>query len=86
MATDVITDADIDALMRLAAGYGSWFVGVDETLMMERLREVQAQLREQLATAFGPDVAAVIAAAFPDAVVSARQALEAAGGTPRVFN
>jgi hypothetical protein len=81
-----ISDADVHSLLCLAVGYGSWFVGVDQNLMLERLREVQVQLRETLSPAMGPDEADAVADNFPAAVVACRKELEAAGRTSRVVN
>jgi hypothetical protein len=77
MASATITDQDINYLLRLAAGYGTWCVGMPEAEMMVLLRDAQDHLRAQLALKFGSDAANAIVEAFPAAVISARRAIEA---------
>jgi hypothetical protein len=84
MTTDVMTDQDVNHLLRLAAGYGTWVVGMPDDEMMSLLNQAQEHLRIELALKFGPDVANAIVEAFPAAVISARRALEAK--TPSVGN
>jgi hypothetical protein len=79
-----MTDQDIDHLMHMAAGYATWCVGMPDDDMMSLLNQAQEHLRTELAPKFGPDVAAVIAEAFPAVVISARRAL--ASGAPPVAN
>jgi acetylornithine/succinyldiaminopimelate/putrescine aminotransferase len=81
-----ITDQDVDNLMHMAAGYAVWCVGMSDEAMMNLLHHAHETLRTDLARRFGDDIANVIAEAFPAAVVSARRALEANGGTPGVLN
>jgi phage portal protein BeeE len=85
MASETITDKDVDHLMLLAAGYGQWCVGMPHEEMMDLLTRAQKHLREELAPKFGRDGANAIAEAFPAAVISARRALENSG-TPRALN
>jgi len=85
MPTDVITDQDVNHLMLLAAGYAAWVAGMPHAEMMDLLHQAQGHLREDLAPKFGDEVAKAIVETFPDAVISARRALEA-GRTPGVLN
>jgi hypothetical protein len=84
MPTDVMTDQDVNHLLRLAAGYATWVTGMPDAEMMNILHQAQEHLRIELALKFGPDVANAIADAFPAAVLSARRAIEAK--TPSVTN
>lgn len=81
-----MTDKDVTDLLHLAAGVAAWVAGMSDEEAMVLLDQAQQTLRADMARRFGDDIAAVIAAAFPDAVISARRALEAAGATSRVAN
>jgi hypothetical protein len=81
----MMTDRDVANIMKLAAGYGQWCVGMPHEEMMDLLHQAQEHLRAELALKFGPDAANAIAEAFPAAVISARRELEA-GGPPGALN
>jgi hypothetical protein len=82
----VMEDDFIDRSVAAAADLALFFVGVPENEMLLSLYHVRANLEVELAEAFGPEVAALVAQAFVAAVVGRCREIEAAGAAGRVLN
>jgi hypothetical protein len=76
MPTEVLTDEDVDQLLKTAAGLGQWLVGLPAAEAMVLLDQSREHLRTELSLRFGADVADVIVRGFAEAVISCKRELE----------